>query len=134
MRNSFILVGVSKVLLPVLLLFGFYVVFYGDAYPGGGFQGGAIIATTFILTAFIQRKKSYDISHLVKLEKICFLLLLLISCASFITRGVLITNFMPKSSPVDTKRIFLLILNLLIGIKVSAGLITIISAFMEEGE
>ena len=35
---------VSKGLIPIIILFAFYVQFHGDFGPGGGFQAGVIIA------------------------------------------------------------------------------------------
>ncbi len=34
---------------PFILVFGFYIVLHGHLTPGGGFQGGAVIATAFVL-------------------------------------------------------------------------------------
>ncbi|NYT05462.1 MAG: sodium:proton antiporter [Methanomicrobiales archaeon] len=36
-------------LFPFILVFGFYIVMHGHLTPGGGFQGGAVIATGFVL-------------------------------------------------------------------------------------
>lgn len=41
------------ILVPFVLIFGLYVVWHGEAGPGGGFQGGVIIATGFILHGLI---------------------------------------------------------------------------------
>jgi len=35
--------------MPFVLVFGFYIVIHGHLTPGGGFQGGAVIATAFVL-------------------------------------------------------------------------------------
>jgi len=43
----------TKLILPFLLIFAFYVHFHGDYGPGGGFQAGVIIAASFILYAII---------------------------------------------------------------------------------
>lgn len=40
---------VSKLFIPLILLFAFYVQFHGDFGPGGGFQAGVIFAAAFIL-------------------------------------------------------------------------------------
>ena len=40
---------VSRALAPLILAFGFYVAIHGSTTPGGGFQGGVIIATSFLL-------------------------------------------------------------------------------------
>lgn len=44
---------VSKLLIPLILLFAFYVQFHGDFGPGGGFQAGVIFASAFILYALV---------------------------------------------------------------------------------
>ncbi len=41
--------NVSRLLTPLIFIFGFYVVVHGHLSPGGGFQGGVIIATGVIL-------------------------------------------------------------------------------------
>lgn len=40
---------VAKLLAPFIQVFGLYVVFHGAKSPGGGFQGGAILAASLIL-------------------------------------------------------------------------------------
>lgn len=46
-------------LVPVMLLFGVYVIVHGELSPGGGFQGGAIIATAIILARLsLDREQS----------------------------------------------------------------------------
>ena len=44
---------VSRKLIPLILLFAFYVQFHGDFGPGGGFQAGAIFSAGFILYSLI---------------------------------------------------------------------------------
>lgn len=44
---------VSKILIPFILLFAFYVQFHGDYGPGGGFQAGVIFAAAIILYAML---------------------------------------------------------------------------------
>ena len=53
MNPHVILRVVSKFLIPLIALFGFYVQFHGDYGPGGGFQAGVIIAASVILYALI---------------------------------------------------------------------------------
>ena len=43
----------AKLLMPLILLFAFYVQFHGDFGPGGGFQAGVIFGAGFILYALI---------------------------------------------------------------------------------
>jgi multicomponent Na+:H+ antiporter subunit B len=44
---------IGRLLIPVILLFAFYVQFHGDYGPGGGFQAGVIFAAAFILCALV---------------------------------------------------------------------------------
>jgi multicomponent Na+:H+ antiporter subunit B len=49
MKSHLILSIVAKFLIPLVLLFAFYVQFHGDFGPGGGFQAGVIFAAAVIL-------------------------------------------------------------------------------------
>ena len=42
---------VCRLLVPFIQLFGLYVIIHGHTSPGGGFQGGVILASSFILLA-----------------------------------------------------------------------------------
>lgn len=53
MNDQVILRVVTKLLIPFILLFGFYVIMHGELSPGGGFQGGVILAAAFILYALV---------------------------------------------------------------------------------
>ena len=53
MRDFLIIRIVSKMLIPFIILFGFYVQFHGDLGPGGGFQAGVIVASAFILYGLV---------------------------------------------------------------------------------
>ena len=44
---------VAKSLIPLIILFAFYVQFHGDFGPGGGFQAGVIMSAAIILYALV---------------------------------------------------------------------------------
>lgn len=48
-KNDVILQKIAMVLVPLIIIFGIYVVLNGHLSPGGGFSGGAIIGAGFIL-------------------------------------------------------------------------------------
>jgi len=48
-KNDTILQKVSLILVPVIMVFGIYVVLNGHLSPGGGFSGGAIIGAALIM-------------------------------------------------------------------------------------
>ncbi len=53
MKDQIVLRVVSRLLIPFILLFGFYIQFHGELTPGGGFQAGTIIASAFILYSLV---------------------------------------------------------------------------------
>lgn len=53
MSSHLILRVISKLLIPLIALYAFYVQFHGDFGPGGGFQAGVILAAAVILYALI---------------------------------------------------------------------------------
>jgi multicomponent Na+:H+ antiporter subunit B len=121
----------SRLLYPVMLAFGFYVIVNGHMSPGGGFQGGAIVATAILILYYIDIKKSIDVKLILTIEKFLFMILVLIGAISFITRdGLVFTNFITNQS---YKHIYLIILNIIIGAKVALGLVAIFTAFLKEG-
>ncbi len=128
MKESKILKSMSHLIYPFVILYGFYVTIHGDLTPGGGFQGGSIIATGLLLMTFFSDVR-FNLVKLNKIEKILFLFLIIIAMSSFITKGVFFTN--PFG---DFKRIFLVVLNLILGFKVSIGLVNILESFLEEGD
>ena len=134
MKKSEVLKCICKILFPFILVYGFYVIINGHLSPGGGFQGGSILATAILITYIIDVPILEDIAFLVKVEKYSFFIIILVSMVSIFTRGSFFTNFIPESMNMNVKIIFLLLLNFLIGIKVSTGLITIFTTFMEEGD
>lgn len=54
MRKTDILDVVARKLSPYMFLFGFYLVSFGDRSPGGGFQGGVVVASGVILLAMTR--------------------------------------------------------------------------------
>ena len=53
MKDQILLRIMTKVMIPFILVFGFYVITHGELGPGGGFQGGVVIAAAFILYGLV---------------------------------------------------------------------------------
>jgi multicomponent Na+:H+ antiporter subunit B len=49
--ESLIIQVAVRLMIPFIQLFGLYVIAHGHYSPGGGFQGGVILGSSFILTA-----------------------------------------------------------------------------------
>ncbi|MGI6020224.1 MAG: hydrogen gas-evolving membrane-bound hydrogenase subunit E [Lachnospiraceae bacterium] len=80
-KNDVILQRVSVVLVPLLFIFGIYIILNGHLSPGGGFSGGAVIGSGLILylNAFGFKKterfftnKTFRIVTLIALTFYCF--------------------------------------------------------------
>lgn len=52
-KDNVIAEVVTRVMIPVIQLFALYVVFHGHYSPGGGFQGGALIAASVLLARIV---------------------------------------------------------------------------------
>lgn len=46
-----------RILVPFTLVYGFYVLIFGEYGPGGGFQAGALLAVGVLLSKIIQGKE-----------------------------------------------------------------------------
>jgi multicomponent Na+:H+ antiporter subunit B len=57
MKDQVVLRIITKLLVPFMLVFGMYVIAHGELGPGGGFQGGVILAAGFILYGLVWGKE-----------------------------------------------------------------------------
>ncbi len=123
----------SRLLYPVMLMFGLYVIINGHLSPGGGFQGGAIVATAILILYYIDISKEIEVHTILTIEKVLFIILLLLASASLLTRGELFTNLVPLDADVRIRQVNLIVLNIIIGAKVALGLVAVFTAFLKEG-
>ena len=123
----------SRLVYPLMLAFGFYVIINGHLSPGGGFQGGAIVATAILILYYIDSERETNVGLIVTVEKYVFMSIILLASISIFTRGTFFTNFVQLDASIETKSIYLVLLNMLIGFKVALGLWTIFTAFLKEG-
>lgn len=133
MGNSTILKIISLVVFPFVILFGLIIIVNGDLSPGGGFQGGVIIATGLLLLIFVGVEKVDEIDRILKYEKFLFLALLAVSMLSVFTKGDFFTNFISSDYPIEIRRLYLIALNVIIGGKVTLGLYALILIYMKDG-
>lgn len=124
---------ITKLLSGLIYLYGIYIISHGHLSPGGGFAGGVIISTSFILLilAFGSEEFKAQTGYLYSfiLKSIGGLLFLLLTLFGLILGFQFFYNFLPKG------RVFMLfssgiipLCNLAIGIKVGAGLFAIFLA------
>lgn len=112
-------------LAPVVLLYGFYVMFYGHLSPGGGFQGGVILASGIIFLGIGSTSDPAGeiarFAALSKIEAVAFTLLIG-ACLPGMSAGTGFLGNPAGTTDPEVFRIYIVILNTLIGIKVGAGI------------
>ncbi len=138
MTRHTILRVIAKFMIPYILLFALYVQFHGDFGPGGGFQAGVIFAAGFILYSLIfgienGRKvmPPWLRRALLSLGVIIFGgtgLFGLILGGNFLDYNVLLEN------PVAGQHLGILLVELGVGITVSATMITIFFVFVSQDQ
>ena len=57
MKDQPVLRCLVKLTIPFVMIFGFYVITHGELGPGGGFQGGVILAAAAILFGLIYGQR-----------------------------------------------------------------------------
>ncbi|HKK48862.1 MAG TPA: MnhB domain-containing protein [Alkalispirochaeta sp.] len=132
MRKTDILDVVARKLSPYMFLFGVYLVSFGDSSPGGGFQGGVVIASGIILLAMARgparAEELFPSGRLSMVETTAFIALLLTGTAGIVFSGAFLAGFLGGSGVR-----FVFLLNMLIGLKVAAGVSLIcLTIFREE--
>ncbi|TVP53653.1 MAG: sodium:proton antiporter [Gemmatimonadales bacterium] len=58
--ESVFLYVVARAMVPLIQVFAFYVITHGHYSPGGGFQGGVMLAASIILLRVSMGDESYD--------------------------------------------------------------------------
>jgi len=96
---SLILRTGSHLLFPLILLFGAYIFVHGHLTPGGGFQGGAVIASGFLLMYLAFPKQSINKKSSSVVESLSGLVFVGIGLLGLVFSGYFLTNFLPKGIP-----------------------------------
>lgn len=91
-ENDVVLRTVTKVVVFILLTFGFYVFFAGHNNPGGGFIGGLIFSSAFILMFLAFDVKQVLISLPIDFKQL-MIIGSLISLATAIVPTFLVNRF-----------------------------------------
>lgn len=127
---STIVKTISKLTAGLIFLFGCYIVVNGHLTPGGGFAGGVIIASSFVLLVLafgsneLVERISYTRSSL--FESLGGLLFLFTALAGLLAGFSFFSNLLPKGTPLKLVSAGIIpICNIAIGIKVGAGLFAI---------
>jgi multicomponent Na+:H+ antiporter subunit B len=94
-ESNFILKKASRLLFPVIMLFGVYVMIYGHLSPGGGFQGGVIIASGVLLLLISDQNFEVPHSLISALETFAGISYVLIGLMGLLVMDIFLGNFLP---------------------------------------
>jgi len=136
LKRHSILRIVAKFMIPYILLFALYVQFHGDFGPGGGFQAGVIFAAGFILYGLIfgieKARKVIPAWVTRVLLAIGLLLYGGTGIASFFMGGNFLNYSVLSHNPVSGQHLGILLVELGVGITVSATMMTIFFIFSSQ--
>lgn len=137
-KNDKILQLSAKILVPIIIVYGIYVILNGHLSPGGGFSGGAIIGAGLILyvNAFgfekasrIMNRKNYAIISVVPL-----LFYAIAKGYSFFTGANHLESGIPKGTPGEILSAGLILpLNICVGIVVACTMYHFYTLFRKGG-
>ncbi|AKL96414.1 multisubunit sodium/proton antiporter, MrpB subunit [Clostridium aceticum] len=107
---------------PFILLLGFYIILNGHKTPGGGFQGGAILSAVFMSRYLGLSIQDIRLNILQVLEKALFTIIIILPVLFVLWEFKTRLSFMNE--------LYLITMNVLIGIKVGCGLSIIFFRFV----
>ncbi|MEX1308707.1 MAG: MnhB domain-containing protein [Eubacteriales bacterium] len=114
MKNeSEIITQVTKMLIPFIWIFGIYIVLGGADSVGGGFQGGAVLSSVFMLRYIIHPERGIRAQLLQSTEKI-FMIGILLLALFFLARSMHMGEAYGE--------VWMVLLNSIIAVKVMSGL------------
>jgi len=111
-------VFIMRIICPIILLFGAYLILNGHISAGGGFQGGLAIASFFICRYYIHGIYDISIKKVMKFEELIFINIIIIAIiAVFLGTAA----YIPMEYNTIFQDVYLIIMNALIGLKVACG-------------
>jgi multicomponent Na+:H+ antiporter subunit B len=124
-------------LTPPTVLFGIYVIAHGHLTPGGGFQGGVILATGVLLIylagEFDDLHGLYTEAALERAEAIGGGGYVAIGLLGLLVGSAFLDNVLPYGT---TGRVFsagtVPLINLAVGLEIAAGLVLLLTAFLHQ--
>jgi len=137
MIRHVILRALSKLLIPLIMLFALYVQFHGDYGPGGGFQAGVIFGAAIILYALVfgldEARRVFPPRVLEILVASGLLLYGGVGIVAILEGGKFLDYSKLAHEPVHGQHLGILLVELGVGITVAAVMATIFFLFAGRG-
>ncbi len=86
----------ADLLFPLLLVVGLYIVFHGHLTPGGGFQGGVVIAVAFFVPVLARPAHSIDHAALLWFEALAGAAFIVIGLLALLNGGQFLQPMLGK--------------------------------------
>lgn len=139
MHNEHLILRIiTKMLIPFILLFAFYVQFHGDYGPGGGFQAGVIFAAAIILYSMLfglstaRRVINQPVTQLIAAFGV--LLYGCVGVVSLLNGGNFLDYNLLSSDPVSGQHLGILLIEAGVGLTVASTMIIIFFNFQGRKE
>lgn len=96
---SLVLLTGSRLLFPLIMLFGAYVFLHGHLTPGGGFQGGAVVASAFLLLYLGSRGRRVARTWRTAAESLSGIVFVVVGLVGLAVGGrFFLSNFLPPGT------------------------------------
>ncbi|ADD08193.1 Na(+)/H(+) antiporter subunit B [Candidatus Aciduliprofundum boonei] len=130
-RSNAVVETGSKLLFGFIILFGAYIFIHGHLTPGGGFPGGAIIASSFLLLYLAYPKFHAEHKRLNVSESLAGLTFVIVGLLGLAIAGYFLYNFLPFGLPTYLFSAGVIpVIYVAIGVKVGSELTGIVDAMM----
>lgn len=128
---NFIVRTGSRIIFPLILIAGAYIFMHGHLTPGGGFQGGALIATGFLLLYLSYFETGINRKRFMLVEGLGGIAYVIIGLIGLFIKGSFLANFLPKGTFYDLLSAGILLpLYIAVGLKVGSEFSGIVDDFM----
>lgn len=123
----------AQLLFPLLLMLGAYIILYGHVTPGGGFQGGVILASAFFVPLLASPQSPLDERTASLIEGLAGISFILIGLVGLMEHDAFLAPLFGTGNPGELFSAGSLpLLYLAIGLKVGAELASLIARFIED--
>lgn len=127
----------GAVLLPVTLVVGVYIIAHGQLSPGGGFQGGVVLATAlhlaYVAADYRVLKRVRPLTVLDVADSLAAASYTIIGLAALIAGGAFLKNVLPLGTFNQiTSGGTVPVLNAAVGIEVASALIVLLAHFLDQ--
>jgi len=133
-KPNFILKAGVRIITGIILIVGIYIFVHGHLTPGGGFPGGAMIASSVLLMYISDDKFKEKMNAFTVLEGTSGVLIIVLGLIGLFAFNSFLYNFLPSG---EIGHLFSAgltpILYVLIGLKVGSELSNIIGNFLTQG-